>query len=63
MTVGEPCASLVMDTFPLTAPAALGANLTVKVADAPALSVDDALMPVAVNPVPVVVTPEICTAA
>ena len=63
ITVGEFCTSLAIETLPVTAPPAVGANLTVKVAEAPAFKVEGALIPAAVNPVPVAVTPEMCTAA
>jgi hypothetical protein len=62
-TVGEPWTSLAIETLPATAPAVVGANLTDKVADVPGLSVEGAATPLAVKPAPVVVIPEICTAA
>jgi hypothetical protein len=45
-------------TFPLTAPAEVGANETVKVALFPALSVTGVVIPLKLNPVPVTATLE-----
>ena len=54
---------LVIVRFPLTAPAAAGANDTERVAVAEGFKVVGTATPLAVNPVPVIETPVICTAA
>ena len=43
-------------TLPLAAPVVVGANLTVNVALCPAVKVKDELMPLSVNPVPLIAT-------
>ena len=48
-------------TFPVAAPAAVGVNVTVKLALCPAVSVTGAVMPLKVNPVPLIATSEIVT--
>ncbi len=45
-------------TLPLAAPVVVGANFTLKVVLCPALSVNEELMPLRVNPVPLIVTLE-----
>ena len=60
ITVGELVALLVMETLaPLTAPGVVGANVTVKVTDCPGVSTVPVETPLALNPAPVTVTPEI----
>jgi hypothetical protein len=64
IAMGEFGALLVTVTLaPLTAPGAAGANVTVRVADCPVVSTVPLEMPVALNPAPVTVTPEIVTFA
>jgi hypothetical protein len=46
----------VMVRFPLAAPTAVGANLTEKVALCPPFSVTGVVIPVTLNPVPVIAT-------
>ena len=53
---------LVIVKFPLTAPATVGANVTERVAVAEGFNVIGTVTPLAVNPVPVIETPVICTA-
>ena len=55
---GEPLASLVTVTLPVTLPAAVGANLTVNVAVCEAFSVAGTVMPLTLNPVPLAEIPE-----
>jgi hypothetical protein len=58
--VGESVALLVMATpAPLTVPAVVGAKVTVRVADWPGVSTVPLEIPLALNPAPVTVTPEI----
>ena len=58
--VGEFVALLVIVTLaPLTAPAVVGANVTVRVEDCPGVSTVPFGTPLALNPAPVTVTPEI----
>ena len=60
IVVGEFVALLAMDTLaPLTAPAVVGANVTVRVADCPGVNTVPFEIPLAVNPAPVTVTLEI----
>jgi hypothetical protein len=60
IVVGEFVALLVMVTLaPLTAPAVVGANVTVRVTDCPAVSTVPLETPLSLNPAPVTVTPEI----
>lgn len=54
---------LAIATLPLTAPAAVGANVTDRVAVAEGFNVVGIAKPVAENPVPVTVTAVICTDA
>ena len=49
----------VMATFPVTAPPAVGANCTLKVALCPAVSVKGKVSPLRLTPVPVAVAAEI----
>jgi hypothetical protein len=59
MTVGEFVALLAIVTLaPLTAPADVGANVTVKLADCPGVNVMPLETPLALNPAPFVVTLE-----
>jgi len=59
-TAGELVALLAMLTLaPATAPAVVGANVTVSVADWPGVSTVPFETPLALNPAPVTVTPEI----
>jgi hypothetical protein len=60
---GDPVALLVTVTEPLTAPVAVGANLTDKVAVAEGFKVAGVEIPVAEKPVPETDIAEICTAA
>jgi len=60
LIVGELVALLVTATFPVTAPAVVGANVTTRVAVWLGVRVVP-LTPVALKPVPVAVTPEIIT--
>ncbi len=53
----------VIVTDPVTLPVTLGENATVSCVVAPAASENGAAMPVAENPLPVVVTPEMDTPA
>ena len=46
----------VIVTFPLAAPVVVGANLTVNVVLCPAVSVKEELIPLRVNPVPLICT-------
>jgi hypothetical protein len=48
-------------TLPLTVPATVGLNDTLKLALCPAVKVTGAVMPLTLNPVPLAVTPEIVT--
>jgi len=60
IVVGELVALLAMDTpAPLTAPAVVGANFTVSVADCPGVSMVPFEIPLALKPAPVTVTLEI----
>jgi len=60
IVVGELVALLAIVTLaPLTAPAVVGANVTVRVADCPGVSTVPFEIPLALNPAPVVVTLEI----
>jgi hypothetical protein len=61
-TVGDPPALLAIETVPVPAPAFVGAYFTCRVALCPTFSVDGVVTPVAVKPLPVTVTPVICTA-
>jgi hypothetical protein len=63
MANGEFGALLVKLTEPVTAPAAVGANTALNVAEPPAAMFNGAVMPVVLKPVPVVVTAEIVTVA
>lgn len=57
--MGEPVALLAIFTLaPVTAPAVVGANVTVSVADCPGVRIVVFDTPLAVNPAPAVVTPE-----
>jgi hypothetical protein len=56
--VGEPVALLAIATFPFTAPAVVGANVTVRTAVWFGVSIKPAVTPLDVNPAPVVVTLE-----
>ena len=60
LIVGELLALLLTATFPVTAPAVVGANVITRVAVWLGVSVVP-LTPVALKPVPVAVTPEIIT--
>lgn len=60
---GDPDPLLVTVKFPLTAPAAAGTNVTERVAVAEGFNVVGTVTPLAVNPVPEIETPVICTAA
>jgi hypothetical protein len=60
---GEPGALLAIETLPLAAPAAVGANFTVNDALEFALMVWGALSPLMLNPVPVTLAAEIVTEA
>lgn len=60
---GELLALLVIDTFPVTGPAEVGANFTVIVVEAPAFMVTGVVNPVWLNPAPVTSTWEIVRAA
>ena len=60
---GEFVALLVIDTLPLTAPPAVGSNVTVNVADWFGLRISPAVTPLDVNPAPVTFTAEIATLA
>ena len=60
---GEPGASLVTVTDPVTLPAAVGAKVTDKVAVADGFSVAGAVTPLTETPVPVAATAEMFTAA
>lgn len=51
----------VIVTLPLAAPAAAGANFTLKVVFVPAANVTGVVMPLTLNPVPLTVTCEIVT--
>jgi hypothetical protein len=51
----------VIVTLPLAAPLALGVNVTLKVAVCPAVRVTGAVIPLRVNPVPLIATCEIAT--
>lgn len=51
----------VMVTLPLALPAAAGVNVTVKVVLCPAVNVTGAVIPVRLNPVPVIAACEIVT--
>lgn len=51
----------VIVTLPLASPAAVGANVTLKVVLAPAVNVTGVVMPLRLNPVPLIVTWEIVT--
>jgi hypothetical protein len=63
ITVGELVALLATLTFAfVTAPPVVGANVTVSVADWPGVKMVPFATPLAVNPAPVVATPEIVTA-
>ncbi len=62
MFIGEPAALLTTEMFPVSFPAAVGANCTAKVVLAPALIVP-APIPLMVNPVPVAVADMIVSAA
>jgi hypothetical protein len=60
IVVGEFVALLVIVTLaPLTVPAVVGANFTARVADCAGVSTVPLEMPLALNPAPVTVTPEI----
>jgi hypothetical protein len=61
--VGEPCASLTMDTLPLAAPADPGAYFTCNVTEFPGFKVAGAVRPLTVNPDPVTFTCEMLAAA
>jgi len=61
--VGEPCASLRMDTLPLAAPADPGAYFTCNVTEFPGFKVAGAVRPLTVNPDPVTFTCEMLAAA
>lgn len=59
MVSGEPGASLLIFTVPATAPAEVGANLTLKFADFDGSNVSDVDTPVTLNPVPAAATLDI----
>ncbi len=62
MVAGEPVALLVIFTLAaVTAPAVVGANVTVSVADCPGVSIVPFETPLALKPAPAVVTPETVT--
>ena len=63
IVAGEFVASLVMDTPPVTAPAVVGANCTVTVADWLGVRISPEVTPLALNPAPVTVTVEMVTLA
>jgi hypothetical protein len=63
IVAGEFVALLVIVTLPVTAPAAVGANSTVNVADWFALRISPAVTPLVVKPVPETFTAEIATLA
>jgi hypothetical protein len=63
IVAGEFVASLVMDTLPVTAPAVVGANCTLTVADWFGVSISPAVTPVALNPAPITFTFEMVTLA
>jgi hypothetical protein len=63
MARGEFGALLLSDIEPLTAPAAVGANTALNVADLPAAILNGALMPVVLKPAPATVIAEIVTVA
>jgi hypothetical protein len=60
---GEPVPVLVTVTAPVTAPAAVGANFTARVAVCDGVNVAGVVTPLTLNPVPLAVTLEICTEA
>lgn len=60
-TAGEFVALLATETLPDTLPADVGANETLRVADWLGVSIVLALKPLALNPAPKVVTPEMVT--
>ena len=53
MLRGEPVASLVTITLPVTLPVVVGANLTVRITACDGLIVAGVLIPLTLNPVPV----------
>ena len=61
MVAGELLALLATETLPLAVPAPVGANVTFSVAVCPGVRVVLALTPLALYPVPLVLTPEIVT--
>ena len=61
IVAGEFVALLAMPTLPLLAPPDVGANVTVRVADCPGVSILPLTIPFALNPAPVTVMPEIVT--
>ena len=63
MASGEFGALLVKVTEPVTAPAVVGANTALNVAEPPAPMFSGAVMPVVLKPVPATVTAEIVTVA
>src|SRR6201998_3797641 len=63
MLAGEPGALLAMVTLPLSAPAAAGPKITLKVEACPGVSVTGALAPLRVKPAPLSEICEICTLA
>jgi hypothetical protein len=61
IVAGELLALLATETLPLALPEAVGAKVTLSVAVCPGVSVVFALTPLALYPVPLVLTPEIVT--